>query len=282
MKPWTPTRAARAHGTGPAPGAWAIRGASRLAALAVTGTAMALLATGCGGRQAVCEPDPSYYGRKDGKALEVPDDLSYPETSGRYVIPPTLTASREIDPVCSAFPPRIEGVEGEVERDRRRRRRAAERDREALAAATAASEATDGSAANPRQAPDPAPPPGQPVDPGSRLFARVYDAVAQWSRAWEERDFEAYLASYSPDFVPPPPMDRAQWERVREERMNGGARAITDMRTLAVYEVADGVVVRVAQAFAFESIESVIVKELEMQRERREWLIVAERVVGVE
>ncbi|MEO0973181.1 MAG: hypothetical protein AAFX85_08800 [Pseudomonadota bacterium] len=245
---------------------------------------MAVAVSGCGGRQAVCEENPSYGGRLDGRELEVPEDLDAPRNSGRFDIPPVAAAVREVDARCTAYPPRIAGVAEAKERESRRQRRAAEREREAAAQAQAASDAAGGLASNPRVAPTPPEPQGEPVDSGRRVYRQVFDAVGEWARAWEERDLQGYLDAYSSDFVPPAPMTRRQWEDVREQRMSEGAQAFTDLESLEVYQTPekDSVIARFEQNFAFESIQSTISKELWLVRERRSWRIVAERVIAVE
>ncbi len=254
--------------------------------LLASASLLLLIATlsACGGRQAVCEPDPSYSGRLDGRELSIPDGLDSPRNSGRFDIPPIATASREVDPRCTAFPPRIQGIEEEQERLSRRQRRAAEREREANEQAAAAAAAAGGQASNPRVAPTPPPAQGAPIEKDRRVYRQVFDAVGEWARAWEERDFDGYLDAYADGFIPPQPMTRAQWEDVREQRMAEGAQAFTDLESLEVYQTPDrnNVIVRFRQYFAFESIQSTIDKELWMVRERRSWKVLSERVIAVE
>lgn len=244
-----------------------------------------LLATlaACGGGAAVCEPDPAYSGRLDGRELSIPDGLDSPRNSGRFDIPPIASADREVDPRCTAYPPRIEGIE-DNSAEARRARRAAEREREAAEQAAAAAAAAGGQASNPRVVPSPPPAQGAPIPSDRRVYRQVFDAVGEWARAWEERDFAGYLDAYSSDFIPPQPMTRAQWEDVRQQRMSEGAQAFTDLESLEVYQTPDrnNVIVRFRQYFAFESIQSTIDKELWMVRERRSWKVVSERVIAVE
>lgn len=248
-------------------------------------TLLCVIATlsACGGRAAVCEPDPAYSGRLDGKELSIPEGLDPPRNSGRFDIPPIASSDREADPRCTAYPPRIEGI-ADNSAEARRARRAAEREREAAEQAAAAAAAAGGQASNPRVAPTPPPAQGAPIDSDRRVYRQVFDAVGEWARAWEERNFQGYLDAYSEDFIPPQPMTRAQWEDVRQQRMNEGAQAFTDLESLEVYQTPDrdNVIVRFRQYFAFESIQSTIDKELWMVRERRSWKVVSERVIAVE
>jgi hypothetical protein len=239
----------------------------------------ALLA-GCGGKQPLCEPDPSYAGRQDGRALSVPDGMTPPRTTGRFDIPSIVEASGEVDPRCTAYPPRIAGVETSNPRGGRQREAARQREQEAAAAAAIAAAAA-GPTRNPRTVPDPPSTAGEPVAIENALFIEVYDAVAAWSAAWSERRFDDYIAGYSADYRPPRPMNRAQWEATRASRMEEGAQAVVQLDTLEVFQGEEGPIARFVQAFSFEGIESDITKELLLAREGDEWRILEERVIDV-
>lgn len=45
----------------------------------------------------------------------------------------------------------------------------------------------------------------------------ILHSVEQWRRAWTRRDVDAYLASYSPDFVPADGRTRPDWETARRK-----------------------------------------------------------------
>lgn len=63
---------------------------------------------------------------------------------------------------------------------------------------------------------------GKPSGPSPDL-ADVDRAVRTWASVWSARNVEAYLAAYSPDFVPASGLGRDQWMQQRRERI-GKAR----------------------------------------------------------
>jgi hypothetical protein len=247
----------------------------RIAGLALA--VMLVLAAGCGGgRKAVCE-DPSYGGREDGRELAVPSGLDAPRATGRYTIPPIAAeAAGEVDPRCTAFPPRIAGVEDpkEARRNEARRRR---QEQEAAAALAVAGASTS----SPRELPPPPSTEGESVGTQTALYAEVYDLVATWAQSWDERRLDDYLASYATDFRPPQPLSRSEWEAARERRMLEGAQPTVLLDSLEVYQGAEGPVARFRQDFVFAGIEQEITKELLLVREGGGWRILSEQVIDV-
>ena len=57
--------------------------------------------------------------------------------------------------------------------------------------------------------------------PGADLESRVLERVEHWRQAWVSRNIEAYLASYSPDFVPANGQSRTDWAAARQKNLSG-------------------------------------------------------------
>ena len=48
---------------------------------------------------------------------------------------------------------------------------------------------------------------------------RIIETVQAWARAWADRDVEAYLAFYAPDFKPPEGLTPRAWRELRRQRL---------------------------------------------------------------
>ena len=67
-----------------------------------------------------------------------------------------------------------------------------------------------------------------PQVPADEDQARARNRIERWRQAWESRDIEAYLASYSADFVPAGGQTRSNWANAR--RKNLSARSEISVR----------------------------------------------------
>jgi hypothetical protein len=63
-------------------------------------------------------------------------------------------------------------------------------------------------AAQPQETPAP------PVESPPAL-PEVEDFIAEWTSSWQNKDVDAYLAAYHPDFMPPQDASRDAWEAQR-------------------------------------------------------------------
>lgn len=139
--------------------------------------------------------------------------------------------------------------------------------------------------------PDGLPVPPAAVDPGgavraapSRVTRDVTRFVEDWAEAWGERDFDAWVQFYEPDFTPEGYDSNAAWRSDQQRLFEVDATTRIDPDTVRVNLLTEGRVrVRFLQQFGLGDQERAVVKELVLTPQTRGagWLIAEDYVVEV-
>lgn len=117
----------------------------------------------------------------------------------------------------------------------------------------------------------------KPANPASTPETAALERVADWARAWSERDMDAYLASYANDFVTPGSLSRADWEAQRRERITKPSRISVTLSNMKTEQLGpDRVNVSFKQVYQSDRLRSTSGKVLEMVLRDGKWLIVRE------
>lgn len=106
----------------------------------------------------------------------------------------------------------------------------------------------------------------------------VLAAVSGWAKAWGDKEVDAYLAHYAPDFKVPDNGDRAAWEKQRRERISRAKSIeVAVLKPIVVFDGDSRAKVTFKQNYRSESLKSNMVKTLVMSRSNGKWLIQQER-----
>jgi hypothetical protein len=216
--------------------------------------AIALLLSACA--QNACPPGP-HLGARALPPLVVPEGLDAPDRQMALRVPDVRTApGRPMDDPggCIVDPPSFYAEPGEPNPD-------GLPVRPTVAAA-------DGAL---REAP-------------SRVTRDVTRFVEDWAAAWSERDFNAWVQYYEPDFTPEGYESNAAWRSDQEQRFGVDATTRIDPDSVRVNLLTEGRVrVRFVQQFGLGEQDRAVVKELLLNPQTRGagWLIAEDYVVEV-
>jgi tetratricopeptide (TPR) repeat protein len=132
----------------------------------------------------------------------------------------------------------------------------------------------------PPAAQKPAPPENPAAKSAASPGTEVLDTVRAWAKAWSARDADAYLAFYAKDFKTPGGESRADWEKVRRERVGGPKFINVTIDAPKVSLGADGQAsVTFRQGYRSDVLKgSTTTKTLELARSDGRWLIRQERI----
>ena len=110
--------------------------------------------------------------------------------------------------------------------------------------------------------------------PAADPSAEVLNAVNAWAQAWSNRDVDAYLAHYAPDFNTPKGQSRADWEKNRRARVGGAKSISVDIDAPKVtMKGPDQATVTFQQAYRSDTFKSTSRKTLVLIRSDGRWLI---------
>jgi len=115
---------------------------------------------------------------------------------------------------------------------------------------------------------------------GSGDDAQIASTVADWARAWSDKDVKAYLAHYAPDFEVPDGASRAAWEKQRSERIEHPKSIEVEAKVLATHVNGDEATVKIHQSYRSDTLKSSNVKTLKLEKSGDRWLIKQERIGG--
>ena len=107
----------------------------------------------------------------------------------------------------------------------------------------------------------------------------VESAIETWAQAWRTKNIKAYLAAYSPEFVPEGLPSKTAWEAQRKKRLAPGQGNITlEVDAVNVERNGDSAVATFNQKYAAKAYRDVMVKKLEFKLDpsTQTWLIVRE------
>ena len=104
-------------------------------------------------------------------------------------------------------------------------------------------------------------------------------AIKSWAQAWRSKNINAYLASYSPEFVPEELPSRSAWEAQRKKRLSPRQGDISlEINALNIERDGDRAVATFTQKYSAKAYRDEMVKKLELKLDpnRKTWLIVRE------
>jgi outer membrane protein assembly factor BamE (lipoprotein component of BamABCDE complex)/ketosteroid isomerase-like protein len=107
----------------------------------------------------------------------------------------------------------------------------------------------------------------------------VESAIEGWAQAWRSKNINAYLAAYSPEFVPEDLPSKRAWEAQRKKRLSPGQGNISlEIDAVNVTRDGDTAVATFTQKYAAKTYRDVMVKKLQLKLDpaTHNWLIVRE------
>ncbi|MCR2746654.1 nuclear transport factor 2 family protein [Limnobacter parvus] len=136
----------------------------------------------------------------------------------------------------------------------------------------------------------PAPTPAQPAITASQpaesktntigMDRDVLAAVEAWAKAWTDQNMAGYLGAYSKDFDTPGKMSRANWEKMREQRIVGKETIRVVVENPLITITGNQAVVKFKQSYFSNRLNNVSTKTLTMKQENGTWKITTEQVGG--
>jgi tetratricopeptide (TPR) repeat protein len=116
----------------------------------------------------------------------------------------------------------------------------------------------------------------KPPAPSAGKAPDLVETVQSWAKAWSNKDVDAYLAHYSPDFSPAN-MGYAEWAAQRRERIAGAKRISVVARDIRVKRISpDRAEVSFTQVYKSDRLGNSSSKTLHMELTGGKWLIVRE------
>ncbi len=107
--------------------------------------------------------------------------------------------------------------------------------------------------------------------------ASVNEALLAWAEAWSARDVTAYLAQYSPAFVPTYGLSRQAWAQQRRDRISHANHIAVRVLNPETVQLGDHVVrVRFVQEYQSDTYSDQVNKVLEFRASSSGWKIVRE------
>jgi tetratricopeptide (TPR) repeat protein len=104
-------------------------------------------------------------------------------------------------------------------------------------------------------------------------------AVHGWAGAWSKQDVSGYLAHYAKDFKTPKGEPRAEWEKMRKQRISAPKKIEVDIESPKVSIKGDNSAsVSFHQVYRSDVIKASGTKTLNMVKSNGKWLIREERV----
>jgi len=117
-----------------------------------------------------------------------------------------------------------------------------------------------------------------PVASEVEAASDVTTALTQWKSAWEQQDYDAYIAMYAENFTPQKFADRQAWLQDRKDKLEKDRELKISLKDIRIEENADAAIVRFKQNYKTNSYSLKADKELHMQKTDGSWRIVQEIV----
>ena len=110
--------------------------------------------------------------------------------------------------------------------------------------------------------------------------SKILDAIQGWGRAWENQDFQSYLAHYSAEYQPDAGQSREEWMTSRQNRLAKPKWVKIKLADLQLRALSTDLVrVRLTQIYRSDSYGDQTLKALDFVREDGQWMIWMERPV---
>lgn len=104
----------------------------------------------------------------------------------------------------------------------------------------------------------------------------VANAVRDWATAWSNKDFEAYLKSYSRDFIVPGKRSRQAWAQERSDRILGKSKINVEIDDLNIKVNNNQAIARFLQHYKADGLDIRSRKVLTLVFSEQGWLILRE------
>lgn len=115
-------------------------------------------------------------------------------------------------------------------------------------------------------------------DVGKADQAAIKLAIANWAKAWSQKDMPRYLATYASSFTPADRMSRSKWESDRRARIVSKKTISVTVNQLNITLHGDKATVRFQQIYESDNFKGNSRKTMEMVKQGPQWLIVRETV----
>lgn len=122
--------------------------------------------------------------------------------------------------------------------------------------------------------------PAEPKPNTIGMDSDVLAAVEAWAKAWTDQNMAGYLGAYSKDFDTPGKMSRANWEKMREQRIVGKETIRVVVENPLITITGNEAVVKFKQSYFSNRLNNVSNKTLTMKQEGGTWKITSEQVGG--
>ena len=117
--------------------------------------------------------------------------------------------------------------------------------------------------------------PDTPVPDAAAAGEQLKTVVANWARAWSEKDVNAYLAFYAPEYAPSG-ITRSDWEAQRRSRITEPKTIEVQISNLKVEQVGAMATATFRQAYRSDRHQSTASKTLTFALQDGQWRIVGE------
>jgi adhesin transport system outer membrane protein len=109
---------------------------------------------------------------------------------------------------------------------------------------------------------------------------KIAPTIQSWIAAWNNKDINTYLATYSDSFVPAQNLTREQWETLRKKRVNkqGGITAVLKGIKAPTKCDSNKADVSFAQEYGSDDYRDAVEKTLSLEFANGQWKIVRETV----
>jgi tetratricopeptide (TPR) repeat protein len=101
-------------------------------------------------------------------------------------------------------------------------------------------------------------------------------AIEDWKSAWEVKDMDSYLSSYSSDFMYPNNMSKAEWEKYRTNRIVSKKTIAISISNIKIRFKKEKVIATFSQNYKAGKLNQTSNKTLVFEGKRDRWLILKE------
>ena len=101
-------------------------------------------------------------------------------------------------------------------------------------------------------------------------------AIEDWKSAWEVKDMDSYLSSYSSDFMYPNNMSKAEWEKYRTNRIVSKKTIAISISNIKLRFKKEKVIATFSQNYKAGKLNQTSNKTLVFEGKRDRWLILKE------
>jgi tetratricopeptide (TPR) repeat protein len=110
------------------------------------------------------------------------------------------------------------------------------------------------------------------------MDSQVIAAVEAWAKAWSDQNMTGYLSAYSRDFETPGRLSRANWEKMREQRIVGKETIRIVVENPLITITGNQATVKFKQSYFSNRLNNISTKTLTMKQEGGSWKITNEKV----